>query len=272
MPHQLPSYALRLNALHQALFADFKLIVGGVPLSKEHTVVDVGCGDGFFTSLLAESDAHVIGLDNSDAFLHQANLSYGDRTNIEFRSGDVRRMPFDDASLDAIWSAHSMHSYPDIAHCLQEFRRVLRPGGIVAILESDNVHSVMMSWPPDLELAIRQAEHREIDDEDAYIGTYFPRFAMQILAEHRFGGFEQDYYFIRRVGPAGDSLTDFVTLYLQNLLERTSDHLTPKMRSKLALLMDSTSDRYLPRQKSFFFGSLQVLTLARMPHNLDSSG
>jgi ubiquinone/menaquinone biosynthesis C-methylase UbiE len=262
MPDRLPKYARRLDALHHAFADDFRNIVRKLGIQPGQIVLDVGCGDGFFTRLLAESGGHVIGLDNSDAFLQHASAAASDETNIEFVKGDVRKLPQENASVNVIWSAHSMHSYPDIQQCLREFHRVLRPGGLLAILESDNVHSVMLSWPPDLELAVRQAEHREIGDENSYIGTYFPRFAMNLVTEHGFEAFRPEYCLFHRLGPAGESLTEFVTLYLQNLFERTSDYLSERMRSRLALLSDPTSDKFLPRQKTFFFGSLQVLMLA----------
>jgi hypothetical protein len=113
-----------------------------------------------------------------------------------------------------------------------------------------------------LELAVRQAEHRVIGDEDSYIGTYFPRFAMRLMSEQRFEDFRPEYFLFHRLGPAEESLSEFVTLYLQNLLERTSAYLSERMRSRLALLGDPASDKFLPRQKTFFFGSLQVLMLA----------
>jgi ubiquinone/menaquinone biosynthesis C-methylase UbiE len=265
MANALPKYAARLDALHQALADDFRSIVNHLPLHNQQTVVDVGCGDGFFTSLLAENQARVVGLDNSDAYLRQARANFGNRRNLEFLKGDVRRLPFDDASVDIVWSAHSMHSYPDVPHCLAEFRRVLRPGGLLAVLDSDNVHSVMLSWPPDLELTVRQAEHQNIGDEDSYIGTYFPRFAVRLLGDAGFEIPTQQYFLINRFAPAGQDLQLFVQLYLENLFERTHDRLSEKMRSRLALLADPSSDKFLPNQKSFHFGSLQILTVDRVP-------
>jgi len=263
MHDTVPKYASRLDALHRALTDEFRGIVARVVTSPKQVILDVGCGDGFFATLLAENAGRVIGLDNSEAFMRQAQATAASQNNIEFVKGDVRKLPQHDASIDVVWSAHSMHSYPDIQQSLREFRRVLKPNGVLAVLESDNVHSVMLSWPPDLELAVRQAEHREIGNEDSYIGTYFPRFALRLLNEQGFEDFRPEYFLFHRFGPAGESLTEFVTLYLQNLVERTAEHLTDKMRSRLALLADPSSDKFLPRQKTFFFGSLQVLMLAR---------
>ena len=262
MSDSLPQYATRLQALHQALERDFRNIVRRVP-DQRVKAIDVGCGDGFFTKLLAEIQSEVTGIDNSDAYLKEARDSSGNVGNIHFMKGDVGKLPLKDGAVDVVWSAHSMHSYPDIKKALQEFRRVLRPGGLLAVLESDNIHSVLLSWPPDLELAVRQAEHREIGDEDSYIGTYFPRFAMQLFEEAGFTGFEREQYMITRFGSATETLSKFVELYLKNLLERSAKFLSDKMCTRLKRLADPGSPEFLPHRRNFAFSSLQTLVLGR---------
>jgi hypothetical protein len=66
-------------------------------------------------------------------------------------------------------------------------------------------------------------------------------------------------------GPARDARGEFVELYLMDLLHKTSDNLSDRMKGRLALLCDKCSDKFLPRQNSFFFGSMQVLMLAKAP-------
>ena len=264
MSDSLPAYALRLRTLHDALESDFRSIVRRLP---DHRVksIDVGCGDGFFTKLLAEVQSEVIGVDSSEAYLKEARNLSGNVGNIRFVKGDVNKLPFDDGSLNVVWSAHSMHSYPDLERAIEEFRRVLRPNGLLAILESDNIHSVMLSWPPDLELAVRQAEHREIGDEDSYIGTYFPRFAMRLVEEAGFTNFERAQFMISRFGPASETLSKFVELYLKDITERTGKHLTREMYGRLERLADPSSPEFLPQRRDFAFSSLQNLMLARVP-------
>jgi ubiquinone/menaquinone biosynthesis C-methylase UbiE len=265
MSDSLPSYAIRLKALHAALEDDFRRMVRRLP-DQRMAAVDVGCGDGFFTKLLAEVQSEVTGIDNSDAYLREAKNNSGNIGNIRFVKGDVGELPLDDGSVDVVWSAHSMHSYPDIKKALREFRRVLRPGGLLAVLESDNIHSVLLSWPPDLELAVRQAEHREIGDEDSYIGTYFPRFAMQLFEEAGFTGFERKQFLITRSGPTTETLSKFVELYLNDLAERTGKFLSDKMRARLESLIDPRSSEFLPHRRNFAFSSLQTLMLGRVSH------
>jgi ubiquinone/menaquinone biosynthesis C-methylase UbiE len=262
MSDSLPSYAARLEALHDALVTDFRKIVRCLP-DQGSKAVDVGCGDGFFTKLLSEVQSEVIGIDNSDAYLSEATRSSGNIGKTRFVKGDVVALPLSDGMVDIVWSAHSMHSYPDVKKALQEFRRVLRPGGLLAVLESDNIHSVLLSWPPDLELAVRQAEHREIGDEDSYIGTYFPRFAKRLFEHAGFTNFERKQCLITRFGPADEILGKFVELYLKNVLERTESFLSEKTCARLQKLSDPASPEFLPRRSDFAFSSLQSLMLGR---------
>jgi ubiquinone/menaquinone biosynthesis C-methylase UbiE len=172
-------------------------------------------------------------------------------------------LPFNDGSVDLVWSAHSMQSYPDIRKVLTEFRRVLRPDGLLAVLESDNLHAVMLSWPPDLELALLRAEHREIGDEDTYFGTYFPRFAPRLLDEAGLLQFQRKQFLVTRFGPATGPLRKFVELYLRDLIDRIGNLLSDAMRSRLERLSDPNSNEFLPRQADFSFSTVQTLILGR---------
>ena len=268
MDDHLPEYAERLDALHQALKDDFRQIVGRLPLSGSETVIDAGCGDGFFTGLLAERlpSGQAVGLDTSAAFLRAAEHRLREPIGagrVRLVREDVNRLPFEDATIDAIWSGHSMQSYPQIPHVLEEFRRVLRPGGLLAILETDNIHSIMLSWPPDLELAARRAEHREIGSEDSYIGTYFPRFAQRLLLEAGYEELSREFIFIQKQQPCSGPLERYVQLYIESLLKHHGEQLSEQGRSRMKELITPGAARYLPRQENFFFGSLQVLIIAR---------
>jgi ubiquinone/menaquinone biosynthesis C-methylase UbiE len=268
MPEPLPPYAERLDYLHRALVDDFRTIVGRLPLAGGEKVVDAGCGDGFFTGLLAERlpAGLAVALDNDAAYLAAAQGRLApliSDARVQLAEGDVNALPFAPASLDAVWSGHSMQSYPDIPHVLAELNRILRPGGLLAILETDNIHSIMLSWPPHVELAVRQAEHREIGSEDSYIGTYFPRFARRLLHAAGFEQVQLDYIFIRRQAPVDDTLTRYVELYLQNLIEQVGARLPRETTDRLEQLSQPDSTQFLPRQEGFFFGSLQVLITAR---------
>ena len=98
--------------------------------SKELPVLDAGCGFGRDTAKFAEQGFKAIGIDMSDGLLMRAKALY---PNLEFRNMDVRKLDFDDASIGGIWcNATLLHlKDKDIQKALQEFKRVLTPGGII---------------------------------------------------------------------------------------------------------------------------------------------
>ncbi len=116
-------------------------VIGALDLPDGSRGLDVGCGIGFQARLLAEAvgpRGHVTGVDISPAFLARGRAlateaGLGDR--IEFRTGDMRRLPFGDGAFDWAWSADCV-GYPtgDPASVLDELVRVVRPGGTIVLL------------------------------------------------------------------------------------------------------------------------------------------
>jgi demethylmenaquinone methyltransferase/2-methoxy-6-polyprenyl-1,4-benzoquinol methylase len=106
--------------------------------------VDVCCGTGDLALALAEYSAgKVIGADFCHPMLVRAREKVGGaRQTIYFLEADTLALPFRDDSLDVVSVAFGFRNLADYARGLQEMRRVLKPGGLVAILEFSRVR-----WP-----------------------------------------------------------------------------------------------------------------------------
>ncbi|XP_013402564.2 putative methyltransferase DDB_G0268948 [Lingula anatina] len=94
--------------------------------------LDVGCGSGQFTHLLAPHFNHVTGIDVSDNQILQAN-NKNDMSNVRFKKGSGESFPVDDHSVDLVTSAQAAHWF-DLDKFYAETERVLRPHGCVALL------------------------------------------------------------------------------------------------------------------------------------------
>ena len=94
--------------------------------------LDVGCGTGTFTELIAERCApiEVQGVDPSEAQLAIARMRPGTR-NATFLPGDAMALPFEQHRFDAAVMALVIFFVPDPAKGAAEMARVVRPGGLV---------------------------------------------------------------------------------------------------------------------------------------------
>jgi demethylmenaquinone methyltransferase / 2-methoxy-6-polyprenyl-1,4-benzoquinol methylase len=112
---------------------------------RDARVLDLCCGTGDLTLALARSGpAQVSGADFSHAMLARANSkskadSLGTRANRAappvFFEADALRLPFADASVDLVTTAFGFRNLANYESGLKEIRRVLKPGGTLAVLE-----------------------------------------------------------------------------------------------------------------------------------------
>ncbi len=100
-------------------------------------VADIGCGEGYLTIEAATWARHVVGIDRSDEVLERAKALATRRkvTNVEWKKGDLTRLPLRDESLDVALLSQALHHANDPERAMAEAARVLRPGGRVVILD-----------------------------------------------------------------------------------------------------------------------------------------
>jgi demethylmenaquinone methyltransferase / 2-methoxy-6-polyprenyl-1,4-benzoquinol methylase len=97
-------------------------------------VLDVAVGTGLVAReavMLMRSSSEIIGIDVSEAMLAEARGKLG----ILLIQGAAEELPVADASIDFLTLGYALRHIPDLTRALREFRRVLRPGGILLILE-----------------------------------------------------------------------------------------------------------------------------------------
>jgi ubiquinone/menaquinone biosynthesis C-methylase UbiE len=97
--------------------------------------LDVATGTGHTAFAFAPYVAGVIGTDLTPEMLDEARKLQAQLgiTNVEFRVADAHNLPFEAGTFDLVTSRRAPHHFSDIARALREMRRVLRPGGRLAI-------------------------------------------------------------------------------------------------------------------------------------------
>jgi demethylmenaquinone methyltransferase/2-methoxy-6-polyprenyl-1,4-benzoquinol methylase len=128
-----------------------RFLVSRVDALPTDTVLDVATGTGAVArELLRQKGCKVVGLDQSPEMLAEARRRLPD--DVELVEGSAERLPFPDASFDALTFTYLLRYVSDPAATLHELARVVRPGGTIVGLEFAVPHGV---WRPLWELYVR---------------------------------------------------------------------------------------------------------------------
>ena len=135
-------------------------------------VLDLGCGSGWATRLLArlvsdgpEGFGQVVGLDVSDEMIRQARAASKDFENILYVWGSAQQIPWEENFFDKVLSVESFYYYPDQDRALAELFRVLAPRGRMLILINlykDNPYS--LQWVDKLKVPVHVRSAAEYVD------------------------------------------------------------------------------------------------------------
>jgi ArsR family transcriptional regulator len=100
-------------------------------------MADIGCGDGHLAIEAARWARHVTGVDRSDDVLERAKALAQRRqvTNVDWRKGDLSRLPLRDQSYDVALLSQSLHHASDPERALAEAVRILRPSGRLLVMD-----------------------------------------------------------------------------------------------------------------------------------------
>jgi arsenite methyltransferase len=179
-------------------------------ISSSAQVLDVGCGSGWATRLMAEKarDGRVVGIDIADEMITVARETSAQLSNVEFRVASAEALPFGDGEFTRAFSMESLYYYADVLQALKEIKRVLEPGGLfvtVVDLYKENLPS--HQWIAQLKVPVHLLsipEYRSLFEGAGFINVHDQRLydPAPVPEDYSGGSFKtrEDYVLYRETG------------------------------------------------------------------------
>lgn len=109
-------------------------------------VVDVGCGDGFHLPIFATTARSVLGVEPHEGLAARARQRMARSPGVQVRVASAQRLPLESNSVDVVHARTAYFFGPGCEPGLVEAERVLRPGGMLAIVDLDGAATPYGDW------------------------------------------------------------------------------------------------------------------------------
>lgn len=146
---------------------------------RDKEVLDVACGEGYGTALIAQVARRVTGVDSARDAIDHCNRHYASEA-INFRLGEAKALPLEDSSVDVVVSFETVEHFAEHEQFIAEVERVLRPGGTVILSTPDRpTYATITSEPNEFHV-------RELD-RDEFMRLLRKRFRHVVIGGQRSG-------------------------------------------------------------------------------------
>jgi SAM-dependent methyltransferase len=177
---------IRLEHLHRYAFC--------LPYCRGKRVLDLACGEGYGSAMIASVAKSVVGVDASDEAVRNATAQYGCvSSQLEFRQGDASSLEFPDRTFDVVVSFETIEHLLAQEEMLKEIARVLTSGGLM-ILSSPDKKTYSDQTGLHNEFHVRELYRDELE---SLVSRHFKRF--RLLGQTLAGG--------SAIAPLGDADT-----------------------------------------------------------------
>ena len=126
------------NRMARGNVYDAQWTISLLDIQPYHRILEIGFGPGVSTQMAGGKafNGFVSGIDHSMTMVQVASQRNSDAIQsgrMELKHGDVASLPYQDQTFDTVYSLHSIYFWQKPVDCLKEIKRVLKPGGLLAI-------------------------------------------------------------------------------------------------------------------------------------------
>lgn len=263
MPSHVPGYWPFLQAYHRVREPLYRQIIADAGLVGGPLILDAGCGDGFYSRLLADAAgprARVVAVDLNPGVL---NREPGAR-RIEWCLGDLEQAGLRRGAFDAVWHCRALHSALDPARRLAALAALLRSGGKLIVVENDFENYPILSLPTDFSHRIREAHYQYLKSlcadgtslERYHAARHLPfwldRIGLRQVSLHT--------YLSEDFAPMAADVEGYWKLFADWLADRIRPFLSPDDQQTYRRTFDPNSPDYAFRRAGFY--CLELTTVA----------
>lgn len=264
------SEAAFLDAHFEAARPEYEAMLRSVGLRRGSRVLDAGCGGGVFLPLLSEllgSEGRIDAIDlapENVARVEGRSATGRYACAVSVRVANMLELPYESDTFDAVWCANvsELLSDDELRRALEEFRRVVRPGGIIALKDMDLTGIQFQPFDPvDLWRSIESVRDQLLPVRGWLRGVELYRW----LLECGLHDVEQRTTLIERRPPLRPAEQEYIRSFFVAVaaLAMGAD-LDERRRSALVALADASADSHIMKRPDFYFRESQVVTTGRV--------
>jgi ubiquinone/menaquinone biosynthesis C-methylase UbiE len=258
------SYAGKLERFSRFIEPELQQIFSDLQLPSSGVVLDVGCGTGLATAVLAQNvsdDVTVVGLDLSFPHLRSARLVH----DLPLIQADMERSCIKDRSVDLIWCCNAINHTADAEIVLRSLQRCLKHDGRIAMAQSGLLAEMFFAWDAHLDDALRSACHEYYRERYGLSchATADVRGLIGVLHRAGFDEVESKTYIIERTQPLGSIDREYFQHAIFEGLwgERLRRYIDADIERKLDVYCDTRSPEFWLHRTDFYH--LQTLTVCQ---------